>query len=428
MNTPPSPATVPSSSRHHRRQPWFLFLAAGGIAVLPLVVTIAAPRASAVAAEPPATTDPTPKESNRPPDANATNADQDDEDGEATVSQTQASAAELVGTMRRALGIIAKTTQTKASSPDFRTRKARAFAQALAATTRQVDRLAQAVDAKAPDAFQTMVQTGSQIAALQVAFRYNGIEDDDVEDGYEKLAAAYGVFHRNYGRNFVAARTEAQSALSPAQRSALDDLKRHGDALAKRLGARQAILKGNPAAAFEGGAILKGLARLDKVPRSRRGLLDAVGMAEILAGRWLGLTDYLQTVYPDDAEKLLATASAEVRDFEGALGKVVTAAFADEKTAEVFGRPASYAEDLSTTGVTDAELSGLFDAVAKASSSSSPGGDGGGGGNEQKTVVKPDPVADRAEDAEINADDPDDDSSLDLGGEEGVSDDTANSN
>lgn len=319
----------------------------------------------------------------------------------APTGQQQASATELVGTMRRAIGLITRAQGTKAAEAPFRTAKARAFARAVAAAAAQVDALDAAL--RSPDArtFDAMARTGSALAALQVTFRYNGIEDDDVEEGFEKLAAAYNVFRRNFGRDLVAARSESESALAPAQRAARDDLQKHGADLTKVLATLQPALKDNPAAAFEIAAILKGLTRVDRVPRDRRAFLNHLAAAELFLGRRAGLGFYLGDVFPADAKKLEAAAPAEFQAYGEAFRRAQAAALADVKPGELFARPAPYFEDLGVSGVTDAELPPLLGALGKAAAA-----------NE----AKPDLAAARAADAQINADDPDDDSSLDATG------------
>ena len=170
----------------------------------------------------------------------------------------------------------------------------------------------------------------------------------------------------------------------------------------KSLAALQPGVKDNPAAAFEVAAILKGLARLERAPRDRRGLLDQLTAADLLVGRRDGLAIYLGEVFPDVAKKLDNTQEG-FRAFREAAARALAAAFADEKPAAVFARPAVYVEDLGVAGVTDAELPALCAALGK------PASDDG---------AKADAGAARAADAQINADDPDDDTSLDPANDE----------
>lgn len=321
------------------------------------------------------------------------------------VGQQQASAGELVGTMRRAAGMVARSQSANAAENAFRTAKARAFALTLGTAVERLDELNEAL--KTPDAktFEAMARTGSALAALQVTFRYNGIEDDEIEEGFEKLAAAYGVFRRNFGRDLVAARTEAESALSPAQKTAREDFQKRGAALAKALTALQPAFKETPAAAFEVGAMLKTLARLDRVPRDRRAVLDQLSSAELLLGRRLGLGVYLGENFPDQAKRL-AEVQSEFAAYQEAFQRTLNAAFAEEKPAGVFARPAAYFEDLSVPDVTDADVPALLAGAKKVAETA------------EKGAKPPDPAALRAADAQINADDPDDDTSLDPADDE----------
>lgn len=318
-------------------------------------------------------------------------------------SRQQASAAELTATMRKALAALAKARIAKAETPTLRTHKARAVRAALADAATQVDALAAALAAKDASIFQAMRRTGSSLAALQVAFRYKGFEDNDTDDNFRKLTAAYSVFRRNYGRDLVTAKTEAQSALTAAQKMAMDSFKKRGAELTKRLAALQPAIKENPAAAFEIEVILRGLARLDQAPRNRRGLLDTLAAAELLAGRWEGTKAYLAAVYPGDAAKL-APADPALAAYTAALQDAVDAAFTGENIASLFAKPAAYAEDIAVEGLDDAEIPALLKTLR------------------EPPAADPEPAsvnaADRAADREINADDPDDDSSLDTGSEE----------
>lgn len=307
--------------------------------------------------------------------------------------------------MRKALAALAKAGVAKADTPTLRTRKARAFRTALADAATQVDALAAALAAtKDASLFQAMRRTGSSLAALQVAFRYKGFADNDTDDNFRKLTAAYNVFRRNYGRDLVIAKTEAQSALTTAQKAALDIFRRHGADLAKRLAGVQPAVKENPAAAFEIEVILRGLATQEKAPRNRRDLLETLAAAELLVGRWDGTKAYLGTVYPTDAGKL-APADPASGAYADALKGAVDAAFAGENAAALFAKPAAYTEDIAVEGLNDPEVPALLKTLS-----------------EPPPAADPEPAsadaADRAADREVNADDPDDDSSLDAGSEE----------
>lgn len=324
-------------------------------------------------------------------------------------SRQEVTAAELTGTMRKSLAVIAKVMQTRMTEPALRTRKARAFQAALTEAAAGVDVLADAVGGKEKDAsvFTAMRRAGASLAALQVSFRYNGIEDDDVEEGFGKLTAAYGVFRRNYGRDLIMAKTEAESALSPAQKSALENVKTRANEWSKRLAGLQPTLKDNPAAAFEIEALLRGLNRLEKARRDRRGLLNALATAELLGGRWGGLKIYLATVYPADAGKLAPgdTAAAAFGTANQHLGDAV---FGAENPGALFAQPAVYAEDLNVEGVNDREVPALLKSLGTPAPVTTP----------EPATEKTTDATDRAADREINADDPDDDTSLEAGAEE----------
>lgn len=321
----------------------------------------------------------------------------------------KATATELVGTMRNALAATVQTGVPKpADAAKAIPRKSQAFHVALAEASMAVDALATALDAKekTPELFQTTRRVGTSLAALQVTFRYRGAEDDETEDHFRTLSAAYGVFRRNFGRDLLAAKNEEESALSTPQKAAFDALKKRGTELAKGLTALQAKVKENPAAAFETEAVLNAVTEVDKARRDHRRLLNTLASAELLLGRWAGTKLYVATVYPEDSAKLTPV-DAAVAAYEAALKEGCDAAFATAGVdpGAVFAQSASYAEDLGAERLPEAEVTALLQSLrtpAPVPPADAPPAENTG-------------AADRAADRQINADDPDDDTSLDAG-------------
>lgn len=326
--------------------------------------------------------------------------------GSESASQLTASARELVRGMQKAITVIAKARGESAARP---TRKIAPFDDALGRCAQAVDLLAETLsspDGKEP--FEALRRTGIAVAALQVCYRYGGMESEAIDHAFRTLTATYGVLRRNYGRDLVAARNEAEEALNAAQKSALDELKSRGAACAKRLESGRPIMGRNPAVAFECEAMQRELARIGETSRNRRALLDTLTTAEIFLGRWEGLRRYTETVFPSDARELSAF-DETVRALASALDAVASATYA-ASGPQAFAQPARYTEDIAITGMADADVDRLLGTLRASSPSEAV---------KKLPEVTPESISTAAAaDRQINADDPDDDTSLDGGEDE----------
>ncbi len=321
-------------------------------------------------------------------------------------SQLTIGARDLVRGMQKAMAVIAKD---RSESAARLTRKSAAFDEALARCAQAADRLMEALGStEGKEPFEALRRTGVAVAALQVTYRYSGIKDEAVDHAFRTLTATYGVMRRNYGRDLAAARNEAEEALNAAQKSALDELKARGVECAKRLESARPQMGRNPAVAFECGAMQRELARVGETSRNRRALLDALTTAEIFLGRWEGVRRYTELVFPSDACELAAF-DETMRAFESAVGAAASATYA-ANGPQTFARPARYTEDIAVRDVTDAEVDRLLGTLRAATAPEV---------ERKLPVVTSESIsAAAAADRQINADDPDDDTSLDGGDDE----------
>ncbi|MBV9127670.1 MAG: hypothetical protein JO117_06230 [Verrucomicrobia bacterium] len=326
----------------------------------------------------------------------------------------------LARSMQKALVTIGKSVATTArgagegaaaANTPPRARKTAAFHIALGRCAEATDRLVEMLQPRSADreAFAALRRAGVAVAALQVTYRYSGIDDDDLDEAFRKLVATYNILRRNYGRDLVMARNEAESALNPAQRTAFDALKNRGADLARKLATFTLQIKGNPALNFECVALSRELARIETTRRDRAGLLDTLTTGEIALGRWHGSKLYVERVFPDEAKKLDAVDGA-FQAFEAALAAASGTAYPEDAT-QVFAQPAEYSEDIGVAGVTDEELPRLLDTLRERSRAFSDLSQEAAAANaEAQTAL--------AADGQVNTDDPDDDTSLDASDEE----------
>jgi hypothetical protein len=322
--------------------------------------------------------------------------------------QLTLSARELVHGMQRAIAVMLKAQNETNTAPAEPTRRSVALSESLARCTQATDQLLEALAPGGRDPYEALRRCGSAVAALQVCQRYSGNKAESVDHAFLTLVARTGILRRNYGRDLVAARSEAEAALNPVQKTALDSLKNRGAECAKGLEKIRPQVGHNPAIAFECEAMSRELARVNAASRNRSALQDALTTAEIFLGRWEGTRRYAEWVYPGDVPALSGLDEA-VQAFDGALTGTTRAAYT-ESDAQVFAQPAHFTEDIAVTDLADAEAQRLLQTLRSAPTPS-----------RDRTLppsTRESMAADKATDRQINADDPDDDTSLDSGDDE----------
>ncbi len=221
----------------------------------------------------------------------------------------KAKAKDLIHDMERCVAFTGKALKTeRAKDKAIRSKKAKAFVEQLAATSKLIDQLKKQVAAKDKTLFATARQVDQAIAATDTTFKFSGIKSKDVTSGVHKLRACWELYDKKFNRQALSKDPKkAKEPLDAKKAAQFAAMQKKTDELIAKLTELDAKLKKYKGLDTELAHLIAELKTIKNTKPSYGSYITALDRLQDIEGHYKGLSKYAGVVYPSAAKEFATT-------------------------------------------------------------------------------------------------------------------------